>query len=168
MKLAASWEPVEDLAAAWLERRGPEPALWWIDAGVARRIEARLVEIQRDGDGPCWEWQGARDSSGYGQISVRGVRELTHRLVYAYFHGGVPKGLELDHVCRNRCCARPDHLEPVTGVVNTLRGESGPARNARKTCCVHGHPFDDANTRISRGRRHCITCQNERNARRSG
>jgi len=73
--------------------------------------------------------------------------------------GPIPAGLQLDHLCRNRACVRPDHLEPVRSRENTLRGFGPSAINARKTVCAHGHPFDEANTgRSPNGRRFCREC----------
>lgn len=83
-----------------------------------------------------------------------------HRVSYEAFIGPVPDGLILDHLCRVRHCVNPWHLEPVTGTENVLRGVGPTAINARKTHCIHGHPFDDRNTILDgRGYRHCLTCR---------
>lgn len=109
--------------------------------------------------GPCWIWNGGVDGKGYGQITEDGKGLRVHRVVYEALVGPFPSGLEPDHLCRVRRCARPDHLEPVTSRENNLRGNSVAAVNARKTHCVNGHQFTPANT-IHRpnGARGCREC----------
>ena len=85
-------------------------------------IEIRLMEgIELSGDG-CWLWTKSIDYGGYGRIGQRGVNARAHRVSYEHFVGPIPDGLSLDHLCRNRRCVNPDHLEPVTGSENTRRG----------------------------------------------
>lgn len=93
------------------------------------------------GDG-CWEWQGARSASGYGVARWQGRDRPAHRIAYEFVHGPVPLELEMDHLCRNRGCVNPAHLEPVTGRENVLRSPIAiPAINARMTTCKAGHPL---------------------------
>lgn len=111
------------------------------------RIWAKVVQ---DGNG-CWTFTGALSHAGYGQIGTgrRGEparNRHTHRVMYEEVFGPVPDGLDLDHLCRNRACCNPWHLEPVSTRVNVLRGVGFAARHARQTHCVNGHPFDEANT----------------------
>ena len=79
----------------------------------------------------CWLWKGTIMLNGYGQFKTRNQRHLAHRFAYNAVRGAIPDGLQLDHLCRVRACVNPDHLEPVTGTVNILRGESPGAKNAR-------------------------------------
>lgn len=70
----------------------------------------------------CWEWQRAKDPSGYGRMRSDGSTRLAHRVFYERANGPIPEGLPLDHLCRNPSCVNPDHLEPVTPAVNIQRG----------------------------------------------
>ncbi len=72
----------------------------------------------------CWVWQRYKDSRGYGQTAVRGKPELAHRVYYERVYGPIPEGKEIDHLCRNHACVRPDHLEAVSHVVNVRRGRA--------------------------------------------
>lgn len=129
--------------------RPTDPAGW---------IAARVIH-----DGECWIWQG-RARSGraktYGVMHFASRIKAAHRYVYELLVGPVPEGLVLDHLCRRPLCVNPAHLEPVTQGENVRRGSS-----AQRTHCVHGHLYDEANTRWYRGHRHCRTCQRERVAR---
>lgn len=112
--------------------------------------------------GECWEWTGSTTNGGYGVIWKGEQQFRTHRLAYELFIGPIPKGLELDHLCSNPPCLRPEHLEAVTHKENCLRGVSPPAENARKTHCKRGHLFSDSNTYIvPRGGRECRICKRE-------
>lgn len=108
----------------------------------------------------CWTWSGRTNGDGYGLIDVRGNGIRSHRLAYELARGPIPDGLEIDHLCRNRACVNPDHLEPVDGRTNTHRGFSFAAINARKTHCVNGHEFtpDNTYTRANRVGRDCRAC----------
>lgn len=113
----------------------------------------------------CWNWTGAKNSYGYGSIresSCSDRRVPAHRVAYEQLVGPIPAGLTIDHLCRNRACVNPQHLEPATHRTNILRGVSFSAVNARKTECIHGHPFDKANTRVERnGKRRCRVCRSQ-------
>ena len=110
-------------------------------------------------DGFCWTWTGCVQSKGYGCWNYDGRRHLTHRVSYRLLVGEIPAGLEIDHLCANRLCCNPAHLEAVTSEVNSRRSHT-----ATKTLCVNGHQLAGENLIIKRranGRtiRNCRTCQ---------
>lgn len=125
-----------------------------------------LAKIRRDDETGCWGWTAFRSEKGYGQFRV-GVRTVrAHRFAYEAMVGPIPDGLTIDHLCRNRGCQNPDHLEPVTSRENTLRGDTAPAHNAAKTHCPAAHPYTPRNTYVSkRNRRDCRACHLERDRR---
>lgn len=115
----------------------------------------------------CWEWQLAiKKQSGYGQIKLDGKCQLAHRVVYEFMRGLIPDGLVLDHLCRNRACCNPDHLEPVTCSINIRRG-AGAQRlgdyHRSKTHCLRGHTYNEHNTSYVKTRtgigRVCKVCR---------
>lgn len=127
-------------------------------------VEARFLQ-KVDQSGECWEWKAQRIWSGYGSFFLNGKHVGAHRAAYRLFVGPIPDGLTIDHLCRNRACVRPSHLEVVSGRENTLRGDAVTAINARKAWCSHGHPFDAANTYFGPGgRRSCRACGRFRTA----
>jgi hypothetical protein len=73
-------------------------------------------------DTGCWEWLGFRKNTGYGQFRHKGRTQPAHRFFYRLYVGEIPDGLHLDHLCRNRLCVNPEHLEPVTREENVRRG----------------------------------------------
>jgi len=114
----------------------------------------------------CWKWNGAMDIHGYGSLSIDKVIHKAHRISYTLFKGEIPKDLCIDHLCRNRDCVNPEHLEAVTLSENKRRGFSPAAINARKTHCPKGHTYSKSNTKTylrSYGiSRHCLTCNKVR------
>lgn len=113
------------------------------------------LKVHRHRPDACWTWLGRQDGKGYGRYQNRAA----HRVTYELLVGPIPDGLHIDHLCRNPGCVNPGHMEPVTLVENARRGYGYSARNARKTHCKYGHPFDEANTyyRVNGGRR-CMRC----------
>lgn len=114
----------------------------------------------------CWEWQRPL-SEGYGYLPFKSTRRniRAHRLSYEIFKGSIPKGLTVDHLCCNRKCCNPDHLEVVTRGENARRGkglEITHNKRRLRTHCKNGHEYTSENTRIdnSKGRnaRVCRIC----------
>lgn len=111
----------------------------------------------------CWIWTGTVGRANYGEfwLSTTQGHTFAHRYAYQIVKGEIPKGLVLDHLCRNPLCVNPDHLEAVTQQVNTLRGVGPSAINAQKTYCPKGHEYTEENTYIHSGKRYCCICRRE-------
>jgi hypothetical protein len=128
------------------------------------RIERNVVVTPAG----CWQWQGNLSDRGYGLLTADRRAWRAHRFAYEVFVGPIPEGLTIDHLCRNRACVNPAHLEPVTHRTNVLRSASSiTGANIRKTHCPQGHPYDDENTYVvpsTRGRM-CIICIRARSRR---
>ena len=114
--------------------------------------------VKKGGPDECWRWLMSLTNYGYGQFFYRRVGLAAHRIMYEAEHGTIPKGLQIDHLCRNRWCCNPAHMEAVTSRENTLRGMGPSALNARKTHCVHGHPLSGENLRREGRKRRCKEC----------
>lgn len=151
--------------ASWqgrLMKPGPKPKPQTIDRLLARS--------HRDPQTGCWIWMGARDTPGYGRVFYGGRLRGAHEAAYEWTRGPIPDGLTIDHLCRNKPCINPEHLEVVTMRENGLRGNSICARHARQTHCKRGHEFTPENTygcktKYGTPGRICKTCFNMRRPR---
>lgn len=115
--------------------------------------------------GGCWIWKGYTDTAGYGRFQLKG-NVPAQRIAFMLQRGPIPDGADLDHLCRVRNCVNPSHLEPVSRAENVTRGESPPAKNARKTHCPRGHEYSPDNTYVPpAGGRQCRSCKLERERR---
>jgi len=123
---------------------------------VAEAGPERIWGKVKKGENPndCWIWTGRKAPDGYGRFRHRGHAYAAHRICYNVFHE-IPHALVLDHLCRNKGCVNPAHLEPVTHRENLLRSVR------LKTCCKHGHEYTPENTRLHGPyltKRACRTC----------
>ena len=137
---------------------GPKPTL------PEERFFGRVAFSEQRHQGTrCLEWVGYVMPNGYGSFSVNRTTTYTHRWLYEHWVGPIPEGLELDHLCRNRVCCNPKHLEAVPHLVNVQRGEAGK-RDRDKTHCPQGHPYAGEHLYVNpnTGKRLCRTCNKER------
>ena len=121
---------------------------------LPKRIADRIAESESE----CWQWLGAKSANGYGVASIHGKSMCAHRAVYILAKGPIPKGLELDHLCRNQSCVRPSHLDAVTHRENMFRSPAFQVR-VQSGKCIHGHDLDGVRSRFDGGR-YCKTCVN--------
>jgi hypothetical protein len=123
------------------------------------RFWRRVDRTSPDG---CWNWTGALNAAGYGAVGCNNKVLRTHRVAYELLVGPIPEGLQLDHLCRNRACCNPAHLEPVTNRENWMRGQHRVAKFQRGEC-QRGH--DQATHTYTRpsGVSYCRQCVVDRN-----
>lgn len=129
--------------------QSPEERFW------AKVDKNGPVPLARPDLGPCWVWTGGKHEKGYGRFWFDGSVQPAHRVAYELLVGPIPDGLHLDHLCRTPSCVNPGHVEPVTMLENFRRGRHV---NREKTHCPQGHVYDDENTYVEGGRRHCRIC----------
>lgn len=125
------------------------------------------MQVKVDSDG-CWMWIGSDISNeGYARFKIAGRRVLVHRWAFEYFVRPLMDGEVVDHLCNKPSCSNPGHLVPTSQRGNVLRSDTAiPALNARKTHCLKGHAFNEANTYIGKNgpnpSRQCRACKAER------
>lgn len=132
---------------------------------VAQRVFGRILI---DAETGCWEWVGSLNDDGYAQFALSHTfTKRVARFLYEEEYGPLDPSIHLDHLCRNRPCVNPAHLDPVTPRVNILRGVGPTAINARREYCTNGHDLSDPDVLYVRpnGWRQCRVCQSA-NARR--
>jgi hypothetical protein len=130
---------------------------------LSQRIQAKYF-VDPSG---CWTWTGAKGATGYGVVTVNADvgAIVAHRAVYLLHRGPIPPGRELDHLCRNRSCVNPEHLEPVTHAENGRRGLKGDLRPPVYECPA-GHDYAITGIMNGQGYRICRECKAERQRRR--
>lgn len=126
-------------------------------------FESRLIPEPNTG---CWIWLNRLFPTGYGQLCKKIDRKQyayrAHRVAWELYKGPIPTGLVVDHICRNRWCVNPNHMELVTQRENTIRGEGFPAQRHKQTHCINGHLLSGENVYWYRGYRQCIPCSRAR------
>jgi len=117
------------------------------------------AKVAKGAPDECWLWTGAK-ADGYGRLCRNRNWFYAHRVSFGMAGNVIPDGLQLDHLCRNRSCVNPVHLEVVSNWENTLRGQNHAAKLASVTHCPHGHPYDPTNTYVGvDGHRRCRACR---------
>lgn len=106
----------------------------------------------------CWIWiAGGHGGGRYGGYSPTHSRKVyAHRYSFEFFFGPVPSGLQIDHLCRNKRCVNPLHMEATTGQMNTMRGMNFPIQDGQH--CQKGHPLFGPNLYMEGSTRRCRTC----------
>lgn len=131
-------------------------------AGIQKKVSARFKII----DSGCFEWLGTCNSDGYGRIGIKGKSIKAHRAMASLIYGVIPAGMVIDHLCRNRMCVNPTHLEIVDNKTNLSRGNSAFNRKGKyKEFCTRGHTLKNNFLMYQNGRgvktRICKVCRQE-------
>lgn len=143
---------------------------WGDPLGSApKKTPEERFESSIDKSEDCWEWWGTIYNTGYGRFMVKKKQYLAHRWSYEHYVGPIPSGMVIDHLCRNRSCVNPEHLEPVTNEENLFRGKGYRIMNGMDDSCIHGHKYTSENTYWEPNERtiRCRTCARERDRKRT-
>jgi hypothetical protein len=127
---------------------------------LAERFVSKVKE-PFDAHNDCWLWTGVTDRKGYGKIYAHGKMQKAHRISYELFNGLIPREYDIDHLCKNRKCVNPSHLQTLA------RQEHYGQGHREQTHCLKGHPFDEVNTYYSSGHRWCRICRRNAELKRS-
>lgn len=127
---------------------------------MIRKIDIVTTRVQTEHSNQCWLWPYAKYYDGYGQVVINRKTHRVYKVAFELRYGKVPDGLQLDHLCRERSCWNPDHLEVVTQQENIKRGQVG-LRHSSKEYCPKGHPYNEENTYHYKNGRYCRECGRE-------
>lgn len=126
-------------------------------------IERFMDKVSPEPNSGCWLWLGGTNGDGYSNFGMNGGSVRGHRWSYEYHIGPIPEGLQIDHLCRVRCCVNPHHLEPVTNQENARRGAACGTfgtHSRSRTHCPYVHPYSEENTYTRKnGTRRCRACK---------
>ena len=131
-----------------------------VKAGKGYRKVAALSD-RIDATGDCWEWTGAIQGDGYGSLTFDSQPWLAHRFIWTAMIGPIPDGLTIDHLCQNRICVNPDHLETVRFQENVWRGSNPRYRTVKHKRCQNGHRYIGANIDRRGKTNRCYQCKLE-------
>lgn len=126
---------------------------------ILERIAASTIMLPNN----CHGWTASRAGHGYPYISFNGKRQLVHRITHEQMFGPIPEGKEAHHECENKGCINPLHIRPVSHSENIKL--SNPWKSSwlrKKTHCPEGHEYNQSNTYLWRGYRHCRSCRKTR------
>lgn len=119
----------------------------------------RFIRFAVSSANGCWTWIGYRNRKGYGRFYNPSGSPLAHRIAYELLRGPIPPGRQIDHLCKNRACVNPAHMEAVTLRQNVQRSNAGLPQSERAEC-PQGHEYTAANTYVDRrGSRSCRECK---------
>lgn len=139
-------------------------ARFFVPKTLEQRFREKISPVRNE-EADCWHWKAFKDRSGYGGFVIDGKTRRAHRVAYEWWCSLIPEGLVIDHICGQRDCVNPNHLQAVSRAENTRRGDGGKIWRERSHCSM-GHEFTEENTfHRSDGGRGCRVCRKERNRR---